>query len=49
MNSLKPLRILSIVIVLLVGGCTSLDAAIHSPPSSVVTESRAIDLQLGGQ
>ena len=49
MNALKPLRILSILSILIAGGCASLDAAMHSPPSPVVTESRAIDLQLGGQ
>lgn len=48
--SLPPLTgMLSILGVLIAGGCASVDAAMHSPPSAVVTESRAIDLQLGGK
>ncbi len=49
MSTLKSLRTLSIAIALIAGGCANFDAALHAPPSAVVTESRAIDLQLGGQ
>jgi hypothetical protein len=48
-NTLNAFRILSVLGLLAAGGCASLDAAMHAPPSAVVTESRAIDLQLGGQ
>jgi len=43
------LRIVSIVVALVAAGCAGLDMPSHSSPSSIVAQSRAIDLQLGGQ
>lgn len=47
---LKPtLRIVSVVLALVGAGCAGLETTSHSSPSPIVAQSRAIDLQLGGQ
>lgn len=53
MNAIRSiLRTAPFALLLGITGCASLDIAsssIATPPSSIVAQSRAIDLQLGGQ